>query len=71
MMIQTVLDFAQTPSGIGLLFGLLVVWPLWRSMRRAGLWPGWSLLVLVPVFGLALVLGVMAIRPWRSPPDPS
>lgn len=43
---------------------LLVVIPLWRVFRRAGLHPALSLLVFIPVLGFLIVLGVLAFSRW-------
>ncbi len=69
-MFESVIAFARTPGGMELLFGILVVWPLWRVFARAGLPPWLALLVFVPVAGLVLVLAALALRPWPRAPRP-
>jgi len=45
-------------------FGVLVLVPLWVIFRKAGLNPGWSLLVLLPYIGPVLALMILAFAPW-------
>ncbi|HEY0836000.1 MAG TPA: hypothetical protein VGE72_19000 [Azospirillum sp.] len=51
------------------LFNLLILWPLWRTLRRAGLSPWWSLLVVVPMVGFMAVIAVLAHARWPNLPD--
>ena len=51
-----------------ILFNALVVWPLWRILRRAGLAPWWALLVFVPMIGLLLVFMVLGHSKWPNLP---
>ena len=50
---------------------LLVVPPLWRILRRAGLTPPLSLLALMPGIGVLIVEGVLAFSAWRPETDPT
>ncbi|MEQ9812674.1 MAG: hypothetical protein RLO50_07815 [Azospirillaceae bacterium] len=49
-------------------FVALVLYPLWRSFRRAGVTPYWSLLVVVPLIGFTATLLVLATRHWPAVP---
>ena len=46
------------------IFALTTIIPVIQVFRRAGLMPGWSVLLFVPYAGLALVCGVLAIQEW-------
>lgn len=58
----------QDPFILMTLFNLLVVWPFARILRRAGLTPWWALVIFVPLFGMAIVLGVLAHSRWPMLP---
>ena len=62
------LGFLSSSEFGALVFHLLLVWPLWRVYRRVGLAPGWALLVIIPVFGLALALAPLALQRWPLAP---
>ena len=54
-------------GGIFLIVPVLIVYPIWRCLRRAGYKPAWSLLVLIPFLGLFAamgILGVLAFAKW-------
>lgn len=61
-------ELVQNPFFGMMLFNALALWPLWRILRRAGLAPWWSLLVFVPLVGLALVFGRLAHTRWPALP---
>ena len=63
---EAITEFLQSPWGSAAAFGLLTVWPIWRTLVRAGFAPAWALLVFVPVFGLPLALAVLALRRWPA-----
>lgn len=49
--------------------GILFVYPMWRTLSRTGLTPQWSLLALVPFFGLCFVLifpAILALGKWPA-----
>lgn len=49
------------------LLGLvLLVIPLWKICQRAGLNPALSVLAIVPLFGLAIVAGILAFKSWPA-----
>lgn len=59
------LDLSVIDPGRGaLLFDLVALWPLTRICRRTGVNPWVSGLVFVPVIGLLLVVGVVALARW-------
>ena len=58
----------QDPFVLMTLFNLLVVWPFYRILRRAGLSPWWALVIFVPIFGMAIVIGVLAHSRWPDLP---
>ncbi len=62
--------FLLTPTGAELLFGLIIVYPLWRICLRVGVTPWTALLVFVPVVGFVLVLAVLAIVRWPEERTP-
>jgi hydrogenase-4 membrane subunit HyfE len=45
---------------------VLLLFPLWRIHKRAGLHPALSLLVLIPPFGILLSGLVLAISRWPA-----
>jgi len=52
-------------------YQIVIVWPLWRIYRRAGLNPWLSLLVLLPLAGSLLVLVPLGIVKWPNLPLPA
>lgn len=63
-MIDAAMVFLRTPEGSGIVIGLLTVWPFWRTFLRAGLNPLWSLLVFLPLVGIAAVLAALCLQRW-------
>jgi len=63
---ESLLDFLRTPVGASVLYGAITVYPYARILGRAGRHPGWAVLVFVPILGQALVLAVLAVRPWPT-----
>lgn len=61
---------AQVPTDhLGVIaFHLLLIWPMARIYRRVGLHPGWSVLAVLPLVGLACVLAPLALKPWPLAP---
>ncbi len=57
---------AWEPVASGLILGLVLVWPLWRICRRAGLAPALSLLVFLPFIGGLVVVLVLALSRWPA-----
>jgi hypothetical protein len=53
------------------LFQALMIWPMGRIYRRAGLNPFWSLLLLVPAIGLFLALVPLGQQRWPTEPPPA
>jgi hypothetical protein len=52
-------------------FQALMIWPVGRVYRRAGLNPFWALLLLIPLFGLFAALAPLGHKAWPSlPPRP-
>lgn len=47
---------------------LLMVWPLVRIFRRAGLSPFFAAALIVPMVGLTVVAGILALKPWPAVP---
>ncbi|WP_255448608.1 hypothetical protein [Telmatospirillum sp. J64-1] len=64
------MDYTQTIMvevfGSALVTGLLLVFPLWRIFRRAGLQPIFSLLVFIPGIGFIAVLLMLALSRWPA-----
>ena len=48
-----------------LVMALLFVVPLWKICVRAGLPPWYALISAIPLVGPAIVIGILAFRPWR------
>ena len=48
------------------LIAVVLIVPLWRIFRRAGLNPAFSLLVLIPLLGSLVVLAILAFAPWPA-----
>ena len=63
-MLDTLIGFLRTPEGSGILVGVLTIWPLWRTFLRAGLNPLWSLLVFLPLIGIAAALAALCLQKW-------
>ena len=53
-----------------IVLGLVLIVPLWRICRRAGIDPFWALLVFAPFIGIPLVLLVLALAPWPNRSTP-
>ena len=49
-----------------LLYGLLIVWPVWRIHLRAGLNPLFALLLFVPFIGWFAVLAILGLSRWPA-----
>lgn len=64
-------EIVQNPLFGIVLFNLLIVWPLWRIFRRAGLQPAWALLVFVPLIGVTAALAVLGHSRWPVLPEPA
>lgn len=62
-------DLIHNPAFGMMIFNALVVWPLWRILRRTGLDGRWALLVFVPLVGLALVVGILGHSKWPLLPE--
>ncbi|MBM3507763.1 MAG: hypothetical protein FJX64_08630 [Alphaproteobacteria bacterium] len=45
---------------------LIVLWPVWRVCRRAGIHPAWALMLFVPYAGFLLVYLMLAFRRWPA-----
>lgn len=45
---------------------VLLLYPSWRIFQRAGLHPGFSLIVVVPVVGLPVAMAILAFLPWPN-----
>jgi hypothetical protein len=52
--------------GVGAIPLLIMIWPVWRIFRRAGLAPAWSLLIFVPVLGWLAVTAMLALAQWPA-----
>ena len=48
------------------LIGVLLVFPLWKICRRAGLHPAWSLLAVFSTLGLLIITAVLALVEWPA-----
>ena len=59
------MDLSTVPVGV-LLTLLLLVIPVWRILRRAGMHPAWSLLLVVPYVGFLIVYLMLAFRRWPA-----
>lgn len=62
-------DLVRDPLFGIVIFNLLIVWPLWRVFRRAGLDPRWALAVFVPLVGLMIVASVLGHARWPVLPE--
>lgn len=58
----------QDPWIVHAAFVVLVAYPLWRSFRRAGVAPYWSLVVVVPLVGFTSALLILAASRWTATP---
>ena len=47
-------------------FGLIIIYPVWRVFSRAGLAPALSLLVFVPVVGYVIAYLLLAFLKWPA-----
>jgi hypothetical protein len=47
---------------------VLVVVPLFRIMKKAGLNPAWSFLIVIPGLGYLAVIGILAFAEWPNEP---
>ena len=48
------------------LFNALIIYPLWRIFRRAGLNAALSLMVFIPYVGLLIVILILAFSRWPT-----
>ncbi len=51
------------------LFNALIVWPVARVFRRAGLNPWYALVVFVPLVGLMAAVAILGHSRWPALPD--
>ncbi len=49
-----------------IIFGFVLVYPLWRIFSSTGLTPALSLLIFVPFVGVFIVLAVLAFTSWPA-----
>ncbi len=49
-----------------IIFGFVLVYPLWRIFSRTGLTPALSLLIFVPYAGVFIGLAVLAFTSWPA-----
>jgi hypothetical protein len=49
-----------------LVMALLFVVPLWKICARAGFQPWLALLAMIPLAGPAIVIGILAFKPWPA-----
>lgn len=61
-------DFLVQFLPVALFFALTIV-PVLLILRKAGRSLAWALLTLIPVFGLALLLWILAFVRWYPPGD--
>ena len=54
--------------GWNIIFGLLVIYPLWRIYERTGLNPLLALLIFLPGIGWLLTLLPLAFMDWPNQP---
>lgn len=47
----------------------ILVLPLYRIMAKAGLNPLLSLIIVIPVLGYLIVIGILAFATWPNEPD--
>ncbi|MEE8333290.1 MAG: hypothetical protein V3R85_05535 [Alphaproteobacteria bacterium] len=59
-------DMFASMFGVGAIPLLIMIWPLWRIFRRAGLAPAWSLLIFVPVLGWLASTALLAFARWPA-----
>ncbi len=52
--------------GVGAIPLLIMIWPIWRIFRRAGLAPAWSLLIFVPALGWLAATAMLALARWPA-----
>ncbi|MCA8907711.1 MAG: hypothetical protein KDA64_07480 [Rhodospirillaceae bacterium] len=66
--LDSIASYLQTPYGGAVLFGLLIVYPMFRIFRRAGV-PAWpAAFVFLPLFGLAVTFACLVLWKWRAAP---
>ncbi|MEQ8966117.1 MAG: hypothetical protein RID91_09850 [Azospirillaceae bacterium] len=63
---ESLLEFLRTPVGASLIYGAITVYPYARILARAGRRPALAVLVFVPLIGQAIVLAVLAVKPWPT-----
>ena len=49
--------------------GLLMIYPASRILKRAGINPLFSLMMVIPVFGYLVVIGILAFSDWPTEPE--
>ncbi|MEE8444201.1 MAG: hypothetical protein V3S44_02560 [Alphaproteobacteria bacterium] len=52
--------------GVEMIPLLIMIWPIWRIFRRAGLAPAWSLLIFVPALGWLAATAMLALVRWPA-----
>jgi hypothetical protein len=52
--------------GIYVFLVFVLIVPVWRMFRRAGLAPAWSLLMLLPMIGIPIVVWMFAFSKWPA-----
>ncbi len=50
----------------GLIAALLLIFPIWKIHKRAGIWPPLSLIIFIPWLGLVISPLILAFVPWPS-----
>jgi hypothetical protein len=49
-----------------LFISVLLIVPFWKICQKAGFNPALSMLILVPYFGLLIVMGLLAFKAWKE-----
>lgn len=52
--------------GIYVFLVFVLIVPVWRMFRRAGLAPAWSLLMFLPMIGIPIVVWTLAFSKWPA-----
>ncbi len=63
------MSFATLPPHYAaIIFGFLCLYPVYKTFQRTGLKPWPAFFVLIPFFGLLIVMAILAHRPWTTVP---
>jgi len=54
---------------VSLVAGLLMIFPAWKILQRAGINPLFSLVLAIPVLGYLFLISILAFSTWPTEPD--